>query len=62
MWGTDLMQHACSPGKLQPALVVGSDITYDPGQFQPLLQTIAAYINYDSCVKVTKPVVGKLHL
>ena len=42
-WGCCLSDHPFGPAKLQPDLILGSDITYDPDQFLPLLQTITAY-------------------
>lgn len=33
-------------------MIIGSDITYDEAQFQPLLQTISAYLDHVSDVKV----------
>ena len=42
-WGCSLSDHPYGPAKLQPDLILGSDITYDSAQFLPLLQTIAAY-------------------
>lgn len=52
LWGTDLTTHPCGPAQLNPGLIVGSDITYDEAQFQPLLQTITAFLAHDESVKV----------
>ena len=52
LWGTDLSSHPCGPAQLQPDMIIGSDITYDEAQFQPLLQTISAYLDHCSDVKV----------
>ena len=37
---------------MQPDYIVGSDITYDEGQYLPLLQTIAAYAWGNTHLKV----------
>ena len=52
LWGSDLSSHPCGPAQLEPDLIIGSDITYDEAQFQPLLHTISAYLDHNSNVKV----------
>ncbi|DBA70351.1 TPA: hypothetical protein ACH3X2_011772 [Trebouxia sp. C0005] len=56
-WGCCLSNYPYGPAKLQPDLILGSDITYDPAQFLPLLQTIAAYavIKHDVQVILAMP-------
>ena len=51
-WGCCLSDHPYGPAKLQPDVILGSDITYDSAQFLPLLQTIAAYTVVNPDVQV----------